>query len=136
MLVSLLARLGNDSGTEPAVPAEIAAVLPDLVKAAREDFNPLDDDSLIGELTAVVAAIGIGVSQNEKREWITVATLHLSQFPAGLCREGLHEAVLNCERLPQVIKFVSAYCEDYPQRMSTRLQRLEQLLAIAERKSK
>lgn len=131
MLVSLLARLANGNENRPSVPAEIAAVLPVLVDEARMDFAPLDDDSLIGELTAVVAAIGLGASQNEKREWITAATIHLGQFPAGLCREALHESVLECDRLTQVLKFVKAYCEDYPMRMSGRLDRLERLLEIS-----
>lgn len=135
MLAALLQRLGNDSSTPITIPDELADALPGLIAAARKDFNPLSDDQLSAELTAVVAAIGIGASQNEKREWMTVATLQLSRFPAGLCREGLHEAVLNCDRLPQVIKFVACYCEDYPARMSVRLQRLEQLLAITERNS-
>ncbi len=133
MLEQLLQRLASDSANVPAVPDDLAAALPFVVDAARRDFNPLTDDQLSDELTAVVAALGIGASQNEKREWMMAATLQLSRFPAGLCREGLHESVLNCDRLTQVIKFVAGYCEDYPQRMAARLDRLERLLAITER---
>ncbi len=133
MLEQLLQRLDGGHAKISSIPDDLTAALPFVVDAARRDFNPLSDDQLSDQLLAVVAAIGIGASQNEKREWMTVATLQLSRFPAGLCREGLQEAVLNCERLNQVIKFVAGYCEDYPQRMAARLDRLERLLAISER---
>jgi dissimilatory sulfite reductase (desulfoviridin) alpha/beta subunit len=113
------------------VPVDIAAALPMLIRDAQQQCAPMDDEALMASLTAVVAAIGMGLPQSEKREWMTVAAVECCQFPARLCQEALRDATTACDSLRQVLKHVRTYCEDYPQRMRARLDRLETLLAIA-----
>ncbi|MES2903250.1 MAG: hypothetical protein V4696_03610 [Pseudomonadota bacterium] len=105
--------------------------MPALVDDARTKLAPLSDDVLVDECTGVAGTIGLGASQSEKTEWITMAVVHLGRFPGSLVREALREAPIECERLNQVVKFVATYCEDYPARMQTRLARLEQLDQMA-----
>lgn len=115
----------------PVIPADIAKVLPALIAEADAAMAPLGDEELMHECTAVTALIGVGDSQSEKTEWIATAILQLSRFPAGLVREALADAPLKCVRLKEVLKFVVEYCEDYPNRMKTRRDRLVQLDKMA-----
>jgi hypothetical protein len=113
------------------VPPDVAAALPALIDDTVSSLAPLPDEQMMAQLVAVAAALAMGLPQNEKREWMSVAAVELSQFPAGLCSEGLRDATTSCDSLRQVLKHVRDYCEDYPQRMRGRLDRLETLAAIA-----
>lgn len=131
-LAALLNALALDDGRTPRVPEDLAAVLPALVDDQRDRIAPLSDDAMEAELIAVMASLGTGIPQAEKTEWLASAMIQLGRFPAELCREALHEAVMTCESLRQVLKFVKDYCEEYPERDRRRLHLLEQLQMIAE----
>jgi hypothetical protein len=89
----------------------------------------MDDESTQFELAAVMAALGMGLPQSEKEEFMTAAHILLGQFPAGLAREALHESLTNVDSLRKVLPFVKAYCEDYPQRLARHRDRLVALQA-------
>lgn len=123
--------LASADDRTPFIPEDIAQALPALVEDAERALAPLSDDDLLHECTAVAAAVGVGASQAEKTEWISVAVLQLSRFPAGLVREALQDTPLKCSRLNDVLKFVVEYCEDYPRRMTVRRDRLVTLNQMA-----
>jgi hypothetical protein len=114
------------------VPADIRTALPALIAAAQDDVAPLRDEDASSEVTAVVAAMGAGVPQAEKTEFMVTAMIVLGQFPAGLAREALHDALTSVDSLRKVLPHVRSYCEDYPDRMRRRVERLQSLQARAE----
>lgn len=123
---------GLESGEAVKVPEDIRAALPALVEDAEMQLAPLDPDSLQAELTAVVAVFGMGLPNAEKTEFMATAMITLDRFPAGLAREALHESLTDVDALRKVLPFVKDYCEDYPDRMRRRVDRLRDLLAHAE----
>lgn len=92
----------------------------------------MSDDQAEAELTAVMAALGTGLPQSEKTEWMATAMITLSQFPAALAAEALQDALTACEGVRGVLKHVRDYCEDYPERLRRRAERLAQLNFIAQ----
>lgn len=114
------------------VPADIRRALPALIADAERKVAPLSPEEMEGELIAIVAAMGGGAPQAEKKEFMVTAMVVLEQFPAGLAREALHDALTAVDSFRKVLPHVKSYCEDYPDRMRRRLHRLQDLRAHAE----
>ena len=109
-------------------------MLPALVADVEAQLAPLSDNEMRVHLTGIMASLGTGIPQKEKTEWMGTAAIALSEYPAGLTREALQDAVTACESIRGVLKHVRDYCEHYPAALRTRLERLQQLQMIAEEK--
>lgn len=131
-LGGLLTALEHEGDRVPVVPDDLKAVLPLLVKDAEADLAPMSDRQMDAELTAVTAALGIGMPQSEKTEWLAVAMITLEKYPGALAAEALHDAIETCSGLRGVLAHVKTYCEDYPAKMRTRLENLRRLVEISE----
>lgn len=131
-LVTLLNALETGVDPPPMVPDDIRANLPALIADMESQLLPLSGDDMQAELTAIVAAMGMGAPQTEKTEFMATAMIVLEKYPAALCREALHEALSAVDSLRKVLSFVADYCEDYPEKMRRRLSRLLDLHNYAE----
>jgi hypothetical protein len=126
-----LNALDTGAALPAKIPEDIRRGLPALVAEAEAQLEPLTGDALQAELTGLVAAMGMGLPQAEKTEFMAAAMVLLEKFPAGLCREALHDSIEQCDSLRKVIPHIKAYCEDYPDRMRRRLERLQNLQSFA-----
>jgi hypothetical protein len=80
---------------------------------AQERLRPADPDDILTMLAPVLALVGaVGMSPDDRAEWLAAAVDALKHIPFDLLQAGLKETRRRADHPSKVIPFVLDYCED------------------------